>query len=904
MSLEQFKTQILLLHSEQSTLDNFSTGFNDRYTIHCATSGSEALNTLGQTEIDVIVTAQELPGMSGIDALREAKKRSPDIIGILIAGNARGNLEALVGDLEIFQIVRGAVTPASLRQMIDDATRQSRLMSLAESANDTTADVDMPQAEHIVMETSDNGSAIISDGTGRMPILNPKKVSAKTNVGSRAIDVLVLTKDEEFLTTVKDSARGMHNVIYANTLAQADDAVRNHKVGVAVVDAAMVGSNVEKLTVHLRSTEPRLVAIVAGRRDDGEMLMDLINRGKVYRFLLKPVSPGRARLAIEASVKHHLEAPETAFKTTGAPAKAKSAPPKRTAKKKVVKKTSGSEPRKARARAKQAQSVPNVSVSPRPVPVSKKSSSPTDDGLFSTFGGGDDGTFTGTFSGMIKSVGSSLSSAANRKSAEDRIASSPRGTASGGSFFGKLKSASVGATAIAAVVGIGWWTFGGFDSPAPTEQPLAGIPSVTETDPAFETAAPAPRDARVRHLLGEARLADAAGQIYNPPGSNSIEFYLAATEAAPNDAAIGAALAAVVDQALSMAETSLLDRRADDADAALTRVALADPGNERLPFLNAQLIQMQSRYFLDSARLAIRESRFEDAAVALNGARALGSENNTEIGTVNDELRRQLGEQDVDDVLLKANARLAEGRLTAPSNDNARYYFELALSKDPGNSAARQGVNMIASKLILQARVEIDAGQLEAADILLADARRLDPTSSELAESTAALDAALMGLEQDQGEEALQAAIEESAEQDLVAGDSEFKDAEPSVEISNVGTVAENYGPPTGAFETTSAKALGQIIPVSIRSLTRTKYVAPKYPRAAQRRNVSGWVDVEFTVTVDGTVKDVAIRGSDPGVTFVNAAVSAVEDWEFKPSVENGLAVEKRAAVRMMFALE
>ena len=61
MSLERFKTQILLLHSEQSTLDKLSTGFSDSYTVHCATSGSEALNTLGQTAIDVIVTAQDLP---------------------------------------------------------------------------------------------------------------------------------------------------------------------------------------------------------------------------------------------------------------------------------------------------------------------------------------------------------------------------------------------------------------------------------------------------------------------------------------------------------------------------------------------------------------------------------------------------------------------------------------------------------------------------------------------------------------------------------------------------------------------------------------------------------------------------------------------------------------------------
>ena len=39
-------------------------------------------------------------------------------------------------------------------------------------------------------------------------------------------------------------------------------------------------------------------------------------------------------------------------------------------------------------------------------------------------------------------------------------------------------------------------------------------------------------------------------------------------------------------------------------------------------------------------------------------------------------------------------------------------------------------------------------------------------------------------------------------------------------------------------------------------------------------------------------------------ITFVNSAVSAVEDWEFEPVIENGVAVQKRAAVRMMFAVE
>ena len=67
---------------------------------------------------------------------------------------------------------------------------------------------------------------------------------------------------------------------------------------------------------------------------------------------------------------------------------------------------------------------------------------------------------------------------------------------------------------------------------------------------------------------------------------------------------------------------------------------------------------------------------------------------------------------------------------------------------------------------------------------------------------------------------------------------------------------------------------------------------------------MSGWVDVVFTVTTEGTIEDIQIPNSEPGTTFVNAAVKAVEKWEFEPVAENGVLVSKRAGVRMMFALE
>ena len=88
MALEYYKTQVLLLHSQQSTLDTLSTGFNDRYSIHCATSGSEALSTLGVTPIHVIVCAQDLPGMSGLELQEALARQNVPLPIIVVTGHA------------------------------------------------------------------------------------------------------------------------------------------------------------------------------------------------------------------------------------------------------------------------------------------------------------------------------------------------------------------------------------------------------------------------------------------------------------------------------------------------------------------------------------------------------------------------------------------------------------------------------------------------------------------------------------------------------------------------------------------------------------------------------------------------------------------------------------------------
>jgi TonB family protein len=785
------------------------------------------------------------------------------------------------------------------------------------------ANVDQPVAEHIVMETSANGAAIISDGTGRMPVLDPKKISAAADVGSRAVDVLVLTKDDEFLTTVKESARGLHNVIYANTLAQADEAVRKHKIGVAVIDAAMVGSNVEKLTLHLRAATPRLVAIVAGRRDDGEMLMDLINRGKVYRFLLKPVSPGRSRLAIEASVKHHLEAPDTAFAVVGKAAQLAPKPQPKAEPKPVSRPRPGPAPKAKEKRQQQpkpaaiakapasrkAASKRRVAISrpARVVPNRREALSPIDDRLGSAFAENDTSVvkkIVGIVRLMAKFIFSTIAALRSKADATTR----PAAAGSGGSLLARLKTPGIAAAALIAVAAVAYWMFSGADESPAVEESLAGTASISEVDVVFDTTAPAGSGLGIEELLDEARLAAAAGQVVNPPGSNAIELYMAAIAAAPDDAVVAGEFTAIIEQALSMAESALLESRIDDASAALKRVEAATPENTRLPFLNAQLAQLQLRNHVDGARIAIRETRFEDARIALNNARLLAVTDTTEIDAVANELDAALSEQRVDDVLAKASARLDEGKLIAPSNDNARYYYELARSLDAQSAAARNGLTVVASKLVLRARAQIDDKNFDAADSLLADARRLYPSSSELAASAEALQTARdrqvqqrraadrAAAEKAAAEKAAaeQAAAEKAAaEQAAAALTSDSMDSEQQAAVQEAPQEQVSL---TARFLSST--------PVPISSIQRTKYVAPKYPRAAQRRGISGWVDIVITVDIDGTIADITIRNSTPGDTFVASAIKAAEGWEFEPVIENGVAVRKRAAVRMMFAIE
>ena len=80
--------------------------------------------------------------------------------------------------------------------------------------------------------------------------------------------------------------------------------------------------------------------------------------------------------------------------------------------------------------------------------------------------------------------------------------------------------------------------------------------------------------------------------------------------------------------------------------------------------------------------------------------------------------------------------------------------------------------------------------------------------------------------------------------------------------------------------------------------------VAPIYPARALSRGVEGYVDMSFTVTAAGTVKDPIVEYSTSSL-FERAATRAVLKFKYKPRVVDGVPVEVSGVkTRISFRIE
>src|SRR3954452_15438181 len=84
IELDFTRFPILVVDDEQDNLDAFRFVFRKAFVLTYAQGGEQALSLLDSLDPAVIVTDQRMPGMSGIEVLRQATTRRPDTVGVLL----------------------------------------------------------------------------------------------------------------------------------------------------------------------------------------------------------------------------------------------------------------------------------------------------------------------------------------------------------------------------------------------------------------------------------------------------------------------------------------------------------------------------------------------------------------------------------------------------------------------------------------------------------------------------------------------------------------------------------------------------------------------------------------------------------------------------------------------------
>jgi TonB family protein len=478
-------------------------------------------------------------------------------------------------------------------------------------------------------------------------------------------------------------------------------------------------------------------------------------------------------------------------------------------------------------------------------------------------------------------------------------------------FF--LGAGAGAALALAAIAVVALVTFATRDS-SPDDGPRS-VPGETPIN--GDIVRPGSALAALDPLAEQLAWADSAlevGLLADPPHDNALEGYATILAVDPDHKRARAGLATTVGMLYAEAEEALLGDSLDRASAVLEQVRSVQPDGARLTFLDAQL---------KKARALTPDPATETPAAAT------------------------LGQGEIERLLGLSQDRIKRGQLVSPERDNAVAFFGRAAALDREHPAVVETRTALRVALVAAAEASLAAGAVEPVEPLIRALQSIGTSASILADLDQRLGAVAAGLRDARQAEMLATGLARMAQGQLVApandsaafhlaglmsendgypGLSEFRQALTEAIAANIraavaeGSLAEArelhaalY--PIGAdaalvdalgrgvdMAQAQAEFLATAVPVAELALVTAR--TPTYPWMALRNNIEGWVDLEFIVDRQGEPRDIAITMAEPVETFDRAAVAAVARYRFEPFIMDGVTYERRARVRVRFALD
>jgi protein TonB len=302
-----------------------------------------------------------------------------------------------------------------------------------------------------------------------------------------------------------------------------------------------------------------------------------------------------------------------------------------------------------------------------------------------------------------------------------------------------------------------------------------------------------------------------------------------------------------------------------------------------------------------------------------------------DLGPIRPTATTETRDERVDDVsVLMESARVAmrEDRMVQPAGENAVELYLRVLEREPENRAAREALTELIPIAIGPAERLVETGEFAEGERVLNLLQRADEGSVLVSALRQKLGLAQRAAEQTRlAEERTRQQRLDEASNRTTAAPATPPPAAPTLSAADINPLASNPSvaatranqpatTPTAAATTTPtpvtpAPTVASAAPppsaapsAQDRNFELIRRVNPNYPARALRDRVQGWVEVEFTVTTNGDVENVSVVNGQPKRgEFDREAIRAVQQWKFRPKIENGRPVNATVKQRLNFTL-
>jgi serine/threonine protein kinase/response regulator RpfG family c-di-GMP phosphodiesterase len=254
------RPRVLFVDDETRIVNGLRLLFAQQYEVHIATGGAQALELLGQHHFHLLVSDQRMPNMTGTELLAKARVAFPNTVRILLTGYS--DLAAIVGSVNEGEVYRFASKPWD--------TQEIRAL--------------VAEAVAIGLAVEHAPAPVASDA-------RPEEA------------VLFLDADREIYLAARDVLGRNYRVLYASDLAGALQTLQNDKVGVLVADIEDSKRSHQTFFKLLKQEYPEIVTIAMTEASDSELVIELINQARIFRFLNKPLKLATLQSHVEAGMK-------------------------------------------------------------------------------------------------------------------------------------------------------------------------------------------------------------------------------------------------------------------------------------------------------------------------------------------------------------------------------------------------------------------------------------------------------------------------------------------------------------------------------------------------------------------------------------------------------------------------